>query len=433
MALGGGTFLKQNKVLPGSYINFVSTSRATATISERGYAAMPLVLDWGVDGEVFKVEADSFQKDCLKIFGYDFKDEKLKGLRDLFRHIRAGYFYRLNKGQKAACKYATAKYAGTRGNDLKIVITQHGNDVNKFDVLTFLGTNRVDLQTVSSMAELIPNDFVDFIVGEIALTSGIQLIGGTNGENITLENYEAFLDKIEAYSFNTLGCLETSPEVTELFVEFTKRMRDEAGVKFQTVLYRMPADYEGIVNVQNDVAGDITPSALVYWVTGMSAGCPVNKSNTNKVYDGEFTVNADFRQSELEAAVSEGKFILHRVGDDIRILEDINSYVSYTDDKNSDFGRNQTIRVLDQIANDIAVLFNTKYNGNVPNDAAGRISFWNDVVKHHQELQSIRAIENFKPEDVVIAKGDSKRAIVIQDAVTIMNSMEQLYMTTVVQ
>ncbi len=433
MTLGGGTVLKQNKVSFGSYINFVSTSRATEILSERGYAAMPLILDWGVDGEVFKVEADSFQRDSLKIFGYDSKDEKLKGLRDLFRHIRAGYFYKLNTGQKASCKYATAKYTGARGNDLKIVIIQHGSDASKFDVQTFLGTNIVDSQTVSSMAELIANDFVDFIVGYIALTRVIQLIGGANGENIAVEDYRTFMDKIENYSFNALGCLETSPEVTDLFVEFTKRMRDKWGVKFQTILYRTPADYEGIINVQNDVVGEITPSALVYWVTGISAGCRVNKSNTNKVYDGELTVNVDFRQSELEAAISEGKFILHRVGADIHILEDINCFVSYTDDKNRDFGRNQTVRVLDQIANDIAVLFNTKYNCNVPNDVVGRISFWNDVVKHHQELQSIRAIENFKPEDVVIAKGNSKRAIVIQDAVTIMNSMKQLYMTTVVR
>ncbi len=72
-------FFKQNKVLPGSYINFVSTSRATAALSERGYVAMPLILDWGVDGEIFKVDADSFRKDSLKLFGYDLKDEKLKG------------------------------------------------------------------------------------------------------------------------------------------------------------------------------------------------------------------------------------------------------------------------------------------------------------------------------------------------------------------
>ena len=46
MALGGGTFLTQNKVLPGAYINFISTAKASATLSERGYGAMALELDW---------------------------------------------------------------------------------------------------------------------------------------------------------------------------------------------------------------------------------------------------------------------------------------------------------------------------------------------------------------------------------------------------
>ncbi len=72
MALGGGTFIAQNKILPGSYINFVSASRASATLSDRGIVAMPLVLDWGVDGEVFRVDVEDFQKESLKIFGYPY-------------------------------------------------------------------------------------------------------------------------------------------------------------------------------------------------------------------------------------------------------------------------------------------------------------------------------------------------------------------------
>lgn len=34
--LGGGTFTKQDKVLPGSYINFVSLAKAASMLSERG-------------------------------------------------------------------------------------------------------------------------------------------------------------------------------------------------------------------------------------------------------------------------------------------------------------------------------------------------------------------------------------------------------------
>lgn len=47
MALGGGTWVTQNQVLPGAYINFVSLARATATLSDRGTCTMPLELDWG--------------------------------------------------------------------------------------------------------------------------------------------------------------------------------------------------------------------------------------------------------------------------------------------------------------------------------------------------------------------------------------------------
>ena len=49
MALGGGTFVTQNKELPGAYINFISAASANAALSERGIATMPLELDWGVD------------------------------------------------------------------------------------------------------------------------------------------------------------------------------------------------------------------------------------------------------------------------------------------------------------------------------------------------------------------------------------------------
>lgn len=67
MALGGGIWAVQNKVLPGTYINFSSVAKASATLSDRGYAAMPLMLDWGPDSTVFTVTSGDFQKNSLKI------------------------------------------------------------------------------------------------------------------------------------------------------------------------------------------------------------------------------------------------------------------------------------------------------------------------------------------------------------------------------
>ena len=44
MALGGGFFTAQNKVLPGSYINFVSAKQTGSALSERGVVAVALEL-----------------------------------------------------------------------------------------------------------------------------------------------------------------------------------------------------------------------------------------------------------------------------------------------------------------------------------------------------------------------------------------------------
>lgn len=132
MALGGGTFTSQNKELPGAYINFVSAASASAALSDRGIATMPLELDWGVEGEVFEVTNEDFQKNSLKLFGYAFDSPKMLGLNDLFMGAKTLYAYRLNGGgDKAANTYATAKYCGVRGNDLKIVIQKNADDASK--------------------------------------------------------------------------------------------------------------------------------------------------------------------------------------------------------------------------------------------------------------------------------------------------------------
>ncbi len=434
MALGGGTFIAQNKVLPGAYINFVSLAAASATLSDRGIAAMGIASDWGISGEIFEVTSGDFQKNSLQLFGYSYDHENLKGLRDLFLNINKLYCYRLNGGgAKATCTYATAKYAGIRGNDLKIVIAKNADDQSKWDVTTVLGSTPYDKQTVAAASNLVSNAWVDFKPeATLAVTAGTALTGGTN-KNIDGAAHQTFLDKLEAKSFNALGCVSSEDTIKGLYINYCKRLRDQVGKKFQVVVYRKGADYEGVYNVKNAVIDGSDAASLVYWSTGVAAGTAVNASALNKKYDGEFVIDVDYTQSQLEAAITAGEFTLHQVGDDIRVLSDINSLVTTTDTKGDVFKDNQTIRVIDQIANDIAVLFNTKYLGVVPNDNAGRISLWSDIVQHHTNLQNIRAIENFLDADVTVMQGETKKAVVVSDAVTVVNAMEKLYMTVTIQ
>lgn len=434
--LGGGTFTVQNKILNGAYINFVSMSKASATLSDRGVATMPLELDWGIDNAIFEVTPADFQKNSMTIFGYPFTHEKMKGLRDLFMNIKTLYAYKLTSGgTKASNDFATAKYSGVRGNALKVVIAANVDEPAKFDVKLYMDTTIVDEQiAVASATNLKPNGYVDWKSdATLAVNAGVALTGGANG-TVDGTAHQAYLDKIESYSYNTMGVVVTDETTKALYVAFAKRVRDQIGGKFQCVLHNKAADYEGVINVKNDAIGSTSAADLVYWVTGAEAGCPVNKTLLNRKYDGEFTVNGDYKQSVLEDAMTNGEFMFHNVNGEIRVLADINSFVSGTDEKSTEiFGDNQCIRVMDQIANDIAVIFNNKYLGKVPNDAAGRISLWGDIVKHHNQLQDIRAIQEFEPDDVTVNQGDAKNSVVVGDAVVITVGMAKLYMTVTVQ
>ena len=430
MALGGGTFISQNKKLPGSYINFASAQNASSSIGERGIAAMAIEMDWGKDREIIEVTSQNFAKDSLRIFGYDYSHEKLKGLRDLFKNVKKAYFYRLNTGNKATTDIATAKCSGTRGNDIRIVVAKNIDDDTKYDVITYLGTKEVDKQTIKEVSELLDNDYVTFSMENLEVPAGKSLEGGTNGD-VNGEAHQNFLDKLESYQVNAIGCTVKDESTSNLYVQYAKRLRDEQGIKFQVVVFNNAANYEGVINVKNTTAED--ESALVYWVTGVIAGCEINKSNTNKTYDGEYTINADYTQAQLEASIDNGEFVLHKVGDEIRVLVDINSLVDTTIEKGEEFKSNQTIRVLDQIASDVASVFNSKYLGKIANNEAGRTSLWSDIIALFKDYQTLQAIENFEDADISVEIGNDKKSVTINTNVQVINAMEKLYMTVVVE
>lgn len=247
--------------------------------------------------------------------------------------------------------------------------------------------------------------------------------------------HQTYLDQIESYTYNTMGVVVTDETTKKLYVAFNKRLRDEMGIKFQLVLYRAAfADFMGVISVKNKTTDEgFSEASLVYWVTGAECGCAVNKSCQNKKYDGAFNVDANFTQNQLKDCIRNGEFVLHRVNSDIRVLEDINTMVTITDDQGDVFKDNQTIRVIDQLGNDDAVLFNTKYLGNVPNDASGRISLWSDLVKIRKNLQDLHAIENFTDSDMTVEKGNDKKSVITNSIVEVVNNMGKLYMTNVIQ
>ena len=344
--LGGGIYVTQDKVLPGSYINFVNASTATSMIGDRGAVAIALPLGKSA-GSVIELTRSNFIKDCENLTGKKYDSKDVIALREIFCHATKAFVY--------------------------------------------------DIGSSGTVSEAIK--------------------------------------ALEPYDFNVLCAYTDTQEDITSYVDAVKKWRDETGKKCQVVVYNQTKpDHEGIINVVSTVSESSSPEyALVAWTAGAEAGCAINESCTNMIYDGEYTVVVDKTQTELESCITNGQLAFHLVYGEVRLLEDINSLTTTTDDKGEDFKYNQTIRVIDQIANDIAKIFNTKYLGKIPNNESGRVSLWADIVNHDRQLEEVQAIEDFDSSLLTVEQGNNKKSVVVNDSIKVTNSMAQLYMTVVIQ
>lgn len=77
--MAGGTWVDQNKVRPGVYINYKSAPASLATMGERGTVAIARVLDWGERGRWYTITDPS---DCAQ-FGHSITDAECLFIRQI--------------------------------------------------------------------------------------------------------------------------------------------------------------------------------------------------------------------------------------------------------------------------------------------------------------------------------------------------------------
>lgn len=434
MPIGGGTFTLQNKVLPGAYINTVATGGGV-TAGTRGVATLPLVLKWGEEGKIIRMDAGDFAKNALTVFGFDAASSDLLLIREAFKRAKTLLAYRVNTGGTKATKTvggitATAKYPGTRGNDIKVAVLT--NPDGGFDVVTYLDDVEVDNQTVTAISGLAANDYVVFSgTGDISAAAAAALTGGADG-TASGATYSAYLTAVEVENFNVIGYPGDDTSTKALFVSFVKRLREDEGKKIVCVLANQAADYEGVINVKNGVILEdgttLTAAQAVAWVTGASAAAEMNQSLTNTAYDGAVDAATKYTKSQYEAAVKNGEFVFYGENQKARVLTDINSLTTFTSAKTSDFTSNRLIRVLDSWANDVARIFGASYIGLITNNDTGRQLFKADLVSLALQYQQVEAISNFDSADITIEQGNGKRDVVVNCQLQPNDSMEKLYM-----
>lgn len=433
--MAAGTFMAQNKVRPGVYINFKSEPQAVGTLGERGIVSIPLPLSWGEPSKILTIEAG---EDVFVKLGYSITDPKLLLINEALKRARTLLLYRLNVGTKAAVTVgnltATAKWGGVRGNSISVVIAENIDDEDLFDVSTLVDSVELDKQTVANIAGLVANDWAVFTgTGTLTETAGAPLISGADG-SVTNQAYVDFLAAVEIFDFNTIALPSTDSTLKATFTAFCRRLRDDEGKKIQVVVENYPtADYEGVVSVKNGViladGSTLTAAQATAWVAAATAGAQVNQSLTYQGYDGAVDVSPRHTNSQIIAALQAGEFVFTANDNRAVVEQDINTLTSFTVDKGKAFSKNRVIRVLDGINNDFVRIFSEFYIGKISNNADGRNLLKSECINYMTTLQGIDAIQNFDSQsDIAVQPGADVDAVYIEAYTQPVDSIEKIYM-----
>lgn len=448
----GGTWIAQNKIRPGAYINFVSVPKAVGTLGERGTVAIGLPMTWGPHGALIKVTGDELLTGgSIPKIGCSATDTE-ESL--IYRVALSGAFtallYRTDKeGEKATATLQdnaedalaiTAKYDGTSGNKITVVIAadtkQSGNSVVQI-LFNNLLKEEFSVGTISAIGDL-ESEYVDFDVknasASVPKTAGTPLTGGTNGENDS-STYADFWKLLNTENFQCMAMYDKTASVAPLIKDMVEIWREKRGKKVQAVVYDYEtADYEGIISVNQGFKTEtetVDETMFMLWAASQTAGAEVNESLTAAVVEGAVQIINPIDEDEIADALQLGKFVLSYRQDGAVVVEkDINTLHTFTVDKNYAFSKNRVIRCLDEIANTAMLVFNRNYCGKISNDTKGRAQYKTELIHQIDTLVGIRAIDNFDgASDITVLPGEDVDSVVVDMTIQPVDSMEKLYMT----
>lgn len=211
-------------------------------------------------------------------------------------------------------------------------------------------------------------------------------------------------------------------------------LRTSEGVKAQVVLANQVADKESVINVTSGVVlsngTTLSAAQTTAWVAGITAGAGINQSNTGKKYTDAVNVSPRMTKSEMEAAITAGKFIFKvDSAQNVTAVYDVNSLTTETAEKGEVFKKNRVIRTIDGINSDIVEIFESNYVGKINNNKDGRSLLRSSLIDYFNELQRLSAIQNFAADDVTVVAGTDNDSVMIDCYIQPVDSAEKIYIT----
>lgn len=452
-----GTWVAQNKVRPGAYINVEGNGQPQIS-SALGRLLMlsDLELGWGKKGVIPLTTATDFNK----YLGTTLDDPKLLMVQEALKGAEVVLFVNTNDGTKATVQPKgtpwtfTAKYPGTKGNDISISIENDPDNSNLVTVSTLFGTKVVDQQSLfkDKLDQLEANGYVDVdytapaapkegeeAAAPVLSNQNVKLAGGTTKQANLADLMNEALEN-ETYTVVTTAGMAIDSNIHSLLFKAIKRMREDEGKRIRAVVpfTGQNYDYEGISVVANgyilEDGTKVNTTNATARFAGLSASADADTALTYTELADANKADPQLDNNETIEALNLGKIVYTtRAGNHVVVEWDINSFTKFSPDKQKSFHKNRVVRTIDEVYTDTKNTFEQSFLGKVSNNAEGRDLFRANRISYLTELQSKNIIQNFKNSDVEVLAGEDSDSVVVNLWITPVDSMEKLYVTMTVR
>lgn len=448
---GGGNFTPGvAKVRPGTYVNFKSNRQPVTFANVEGIVVIPLLTaKFGPSQKYVEINADTVES-IPEILGYAVNDDTYDNMllvREALKACPIVKVFIVGTGGTAATKTAggltvTAKYPGTRGNDIRFSVT--ANPTAGFDINIYFGNEGV--YTYEGIADVaaaaaINNPIVTIAAGGedavLAATAAVSLVGGVD-VSATNANFTSFLDTLDNTQFDAV-CLpvaSTSDNFSALATAFVSKinyLRNSIGKLVRGAMPQYAANNIGIDSVVNApvVNGvQLTTAQASAFVAALAASSDEVTSNTNREYPGADGLEGTnlLSHEQIEAAIKSGGFVFSLADDGTVVVEyDINSLTTPSDTQDETYKKNRVIRTIDAVADAIKAAFAPNTFSNRAEDYDIMDGLGAAILNRFQEEG---AITNVAEGDFLVDRNQSSGDYAYFNvAIQPVDSIEKLYFT----
>lgn len=438
-----GTWDEKNKPsIPGWYNRFKNKAQERIGTGIHGILAMPVRANWGPVQLVTPIAVNSTAEKKLKsTFGEDENYTAYRlGKLALLGQPKDLLLYRLTDGSEKvssltlknsettpvdAIKLDT-KYPTTR--KFNVTIRTNIADESKIDFLLFEGTKQlfsmsalsgtideiVTAINVNVENEYIVASTVTGATGTLASIVNKALTGGNDGiAGITNEHYLTAMSAFEGYGMDGFVLDGVTDQSLQASVKAWVIKNKEDGTNIIAFVGGLSSEtieqanskskefnHEDMINVYGhgfyeDV--EYTQSEIAVYIAALATGKGLKDSICNAVtiFDD---VQPRLSKTEIETALAAGTLVLAKDVDDVIIVDDVNTFKNYTDEKGEVFGTLRAIKFMNAVDGDTSIK-RKDFVGQTTNGDTGRALIICALKQYFETLFNAGVIkENFTVE-----------------------------------